>query len=149
MNLKDPLTAALKDLEAAGDRGARAVVRAGQKDIRAGARRQIKGAPRWNRRGRGRTGEAFTAEGFPAHSPREGGPGSLTGNLKGRVHSTVQKRSSIGWSGQVSAMGGAQSLDAGRVESKYPFMAPAVRDYEGRAPTVAYQAWALEIGRVK
>lgn len=149
VHLHDPLSAALADLERAGERGARLGVRRGQQFIVRRARSNVHGRPRWDRRGRGKTGQAVNLHLDPPHQPRGGGPGVLTGDLRRGIHSVRPTRSANGYEGKVSALGGARNVYAGRVEKAYPFFEPAVREFDARAHALYEAAWAEEIGKVR
>lgn len=148
----EALSAALTALQKAGDTGARDGIVAGSRKLVGLTRAHIGGEPRWSRRGKGRTGPAVDTGRRPVHVPRGGGPGSLTGGLKRNVHSLRPRRDLAGWSGKVSAMGGKQgagfNLYAARVEQAYPFLRPAVAEFDRVAPAIFESAWAARIGRI-
>lgn len=149
MNLHDPLSAALADLEKAGERGARRGVNRGASIVSRAAKANISGRPRWDHRGAGRTGPDISLDLTPHHQPKNGGPGVLTGNLKARVHKFPARRRLDGYEAKVSAMGGPQNLYAPLVESNYPFLEPAAQDFQEIAHDVYETAWAEAIGAVK
>jgi hypothetical protein len=148
------LVAALRDLERAGDRGAKAGIRAGGRELVKLTKQQIAGPPRWSRRGKGITGDAVDVHRTPVHVERSGGPGRLTGELRKNVHACKVRRDPLGWNGKVSAMGGkhpagAQNVYAPLVEKAYPFLKPALERFEPIAPALFERAWAEQIGKVR
>jgi hypothetical protein len=149
----DALSNALAALAKAGDAGARDGVVAGSRKLVALTRGNLGGAPRWSRKGAGRTGPAYDSGRRPVNVPRGGPAGSLTGNLRKNVHSTKPRKDVLGWSGKVSAMGGrggstAQNLYAPKVEDAYPFLRPALSEFDSLAPAIFEAAWAARIGRI-
>lgn len=150
----EALTKALSDLARAGDLGARDGVVAASRRLVSITRGNMTGEPRWSRRGGGKTGPAVDTGRRPIHVPRGGGAGVLTGGLRKNVHALRPRRDTllVGWTGKVSAMGGQGdarfNLYAPKVEAAYPFLKPALVEFDSIAPGIFEAAWAARIGKV-
>lgn len=150
----EALTKALSDLARAGDLGARDGIVAGGRRLVSITRGNMSGAPRWSRRGAGKTGAAVDTGRRPIHVARSGGPGVLTGGLRKNVHTLRPRRDTLGlgWTGKVSAMGGRgdgrYNLYAPKTEAAYPFLRPALVQFDRVAPAIFEAAWAARIGKV-
>lgn len=150
----EALTKALSDLARAGDLGARDGVVGASRRLVSMTRKNMTGAPRWSRRGSSKAGPAFDSGRRPIHIARSGGPGILSGGLRKNVHALRPRRDTllVGWTGKVSAMGGQgdgrYNLYAPKVEAAFPFLKPALVEFDRIAPAIFEAAWAARIGKV-
>jgi hypothetical protein len=100
-----------------------------QSRMKRSAKARASGAPRWNHRGKGVYGTSVTVSG-PVHSPRGGGPGVFTGQLRKGIGTKKPKlEGPATWVGGIGVGGRripANNLKKGRLEARFPFMAPAV-----------------------
>jgi hypothetical protein len=118
---------------------------------RTSVRGQMRGRPRWDRRGNGRGGPAVNLGLSPHGIKRSGGPGKLDGALVGAVKKSSKPRVLPG--GNASAVvfvGGKKATPQvnfykGKTEDKFPYFAPGVKKAEAKMPAVWNAAWAKAI----
>jgi hypothetical protein len=107
---------------------------------------QMRGRPRWDRRGRSsRTGEEVNLNLNPHHVTKGGGPGKLTGSLSRSIRKSRKPRKTAeGYSVAVLAggAGGPQNLYKGKVEATQPYFKPGVNKAVPKLPAVWEAAWA-------
>lgn len=113
---------------------------------RASIRGGMRGRPRWDRRGKGRTGPEVNLNMTPHVVRKGGGPGKLTGQLYRNVRKSRKSRKELdGWSTAVFM--GAKSAPGvnvykGLIESDFPYFAPGIKKAVPKMPIVWEKAWA-------
>lgn len=107
---------------------------------------QMRGRPRWDRRGRSdRTGAEVNLNLNPHRVTKAGGPGKLTGALSKSIRKSKKPRKTAeGYSVAVlsGSYGGPQNLYKGRVEANQPYFKPGVEKATPKLPAVWEAAWA-------
>ncbi len=119
-----------------------AALKAMQNAAKRNIKSRMRGKPRWNHRGTGRTGPAITVAGA-THSPRSGGPGKLTGHLAAGVGGVRRpKPRGLGvWAGGVGIGGNAQNLYKRQTEAKFPAVKPGVEKAIAEGEPIWAKAW--------
>jgi hypothetical protein len=145
-NVKE-FNAGLDEMVAAVDAASLKALMASQRAARTQIRQGMRGRPRWNHRGASsRTGPSITLTEFPTHSPRAGGPGKMTGYLRGAVgYMKKPVKKGREWHGGVGAGGGRTpitNLYKAKVEQKYPYMRTGVAKAAPKMRTAYEVAWA-------
>jgi hypothetical protein len=117
---------------------------------RTSVRGQMRGRPRWDRRGDGRGGPAVNLHLSPHVSKKRGGPGKLDGALVAAVKKSGKPRVLPAGASAVVFVGGAKATPQvnfykGKTESKFPYFAPGVKKAEKKMPAVWNAAWAKAI----
>jgi len=120
------------EIQSKVDKASLAAIRANQNKIKTAVRANLRGEPRWTER----SGTAHHADGgtfqVPGttgqkNSPREGGPGRMTGDLYRGVGATKKPRKESGtWVGGVGIGLKINNFKKGILEAKYPYFKPAV-----------------------
>jgi hypothetical protein len=107
---------------------------------------QMRGRPRWDRRGKSkRTGPEINFDLSPHVVRKGGGPGKLSGALSRSIRKSRKPRKNAeGYSMAVLAggAGGPQNLYKGKVEAKQPYFKPGVEKAKPKLPAVWEAAWA-------
>lgn len=132
-------------LEAAISASSKTATNAVSRKMRTQIRRNLNGKPRWNHRGAGQGLGSITVAG-PKHTPRSGGPGKLTGELREGVGIRKPKLRGAGqWVGGVG-VGGKQDHRRNflkrPLEARYPFFWPGVQKVAPQAEAIYAAAWA-------
>lgn len=141
--------AAIDAMQGRVDAATLAALKASQSVAKRSVKAQMRGRPRWDRRGpigRNKDVPAVNLHLDPHHVSKSGGPGRLTGHLSAAVGAMKRpKRTGPGsWEGGVG-VGGSHSITKiyrKEVESRYPFIAPGVKKAEPKMGEAYRTAWA-------
>lgn len=128
------------------DRATVAATRAVQRKLIGAIKGELRGAPRWNHRGRSRIySTQVTLTGKPVHAARGGPPGKFTGDL---IRGVGGRKKLIAIGGHVTGgvgIGGARipqnNLKKRKLEERYPYFEPAVRRVEPELAAIYTAAW--------
>lgn len=121
-----------------------------QRILKLAVRRNLRGAPRWNQRGKSeKTGPEVRVQGMTARNiPRDGPPGRMSGVLYRGVGGVKRPKKVIGvWVGGVGVGGKLNNFKKGTLEEKYPYFAPAVKATEPKMPAAYEKGWAKAINK--
>jgi hypothetical protein len=143
-----PDLAELDAITARVDLATLAAMKAAQTVAKASVKSGMRGRPRWDRRGaigRSKSVEAVNLNLSPHHVTKGGGPGKLTGHLRGAVGGVKRpkRKGRFGYTGGVG-VGGPKSITAiyrNDIEGSYPFMKPGVKKAEPKMAKVWETAW--------
>jgi hypothetical protein len=141
---------ATTEIERNVDKATLGALRENQRILKAAVRKNLSGRPRWTQRGASRaTGEAVKVEG-PRHSPRDGGPGQLTGLLRKGVGG-VRRPRHMGNDlvGGVGVKGSpVNNFKKRTLEAKYPYFRPAVEATEPKMAAAFNKGWDKAINKM-
>lgn len=143
----DEIEAALSEMVAATDAATYAAMRAASQVAKTQVKQGMRGRPRWDRRGASsRTGPEVNLNLSPHHVSKAGGPGKLTGYMRGAV-GVVKKPKKLGtaYHGGIGVGGGrtpTTNLYKAKVNAKYPYLQPGVTKAEPKMAVAWKRAWA-------
>lgn len=113
---------------------------------RTSVRSRMRGRPRWDRRGNGRSGPGINLNLSPHVVTKSGGPGKLTGSLYGAVKKSRKARPEIGGFSAVAFVGTGGNpgvnIYKGITEAEHAFFKPGVDKATPKMPAVWEAAWA-------
>lgn len=128
-----------------------AATKAAQREVIKNVKKNLRGRPRWNQRGRSSVYPESVKLGGPRHSPRGGGPGKFTGMLVSGVGGKKRVVSVAGIVKGGVGVGGARlrpnNFKKRMLEAKYPFFEPGVKASEAKIGEVYATAWRKAIDR--
>ena len=150
---------ALNDIDKKVKKATMAGVRENQNVIKKNIRRKLRGKPRWGQRGASpKYGTpAFKVEGFTkrkdshghsvANEPRSGTPGKFSGALYGGVKSRRIPKwmGENGVSGWVKIGNRENNVKKGKLELKFPYFAPAVKESQPEVSANFEKGWSKAI----
>ncbi|RJQ68077.1 hypothetical protein D5S17_32765 [Pseudonocardiaceae bacterium YIM PH 21723] len=149
----EKLRADLTQMTRNADRATIAATKKVQNKVKAAVRKNLNGRPRWNHRGKSAIfAEQVNIPGAPRNSPRSGGPGKFTGDLRRGVGGR-RRLVSLGGRvvGGVGVGGGGipqNNLKKADLEDKYPFFAPGYRSVQTELPAIYAAAWEAAVLRM-
>jgi hypothetical protein len=147
----------LSELDAMDERvrlATMAAMKASSQAAKGVVKQGMRGRPRWDKRGPiGRDGgvPAVNLNLTPHHVSKGGGPGSLTGHLRGAVGAVKRPKlkGRFTYAGGVG-VGGPKSITniyRFRTEGKYPFMRPGVKKAEPKMAVAWERAWGKAVNK--
>jgi hypothetical protein len=149
-----PDLAELDAINARVDRATLAAMKAAQQAAKVQVKSGMRGRPRWDKRGaigRNKTVPAVNLNLTPHHVSKSGGPGMLTGHLRGAVGAVKRpkKKGRAGYSGGVG-VGGPKSITLlyrNEVEGRAPYMRPGVKKAERKMSAIWERAWGKAMSK--
>jgi hypothetical protein len=136
--------AALTAMDRRVDVATLAALKKSQQAAKTAVKSGMRGRPRWDRRGNGKSGAKVNLKLNPTHVTKSGGPGQLTGHLRRAVGAVKRpKKVEGGWTGGVGAGGKTSTARFYRfkVEGSYPYMKPGVEKIKPKIPAIYHAAW--------
>ena len=146
---RDRFNAATHETELRVDKATISALRANQRIIKAAVKKNLKGPPRWNQRGKSSVYKTeFKVMNMGRNEPRSGPPGLFSGILYGGVGGVKRPKKIVGvWVGGVGVGGKLNNFKKSTLEAKYPYFAPAVKSVEPRMPGTYEKAWARAVNK--
>ena len=124
-----------------------------QRILKLAVRRNLRGAPRWNQRGKSKVYDTEVRKMNMMHNePRSGPPGRFSGALYRGVGGVRRPKKIIGvWIGGVGVAGGkhlkVNNFKKNTLEAKYPYFAPAVRATTPKMLPAYEKGWAKAVSK--
>ena len=113
---------------------------------KASVKSQMRGRPRWDRRGRSaRTGPEVNLNLNPHVVSKGGGPGKLSGTLSRAVKVSRKPRITAEGASVAVFMGGsktAANMYKSKIEGEYPYFNPGINKAKPKMPAIYEAAWA-------
>ena len=130
-----------------------AALRANQNKIKTAVRQNLRGDPRWTERaGRAHGGTSFQVEGTTGqhNSPRDGGPGKMTGDLYNGVGGVKKpkKRTDGLYYGGVGVGGKINNFKKNTLEAKYPYFKPAIDKVMPLLSDAFVKGWSKAVNKL-
>lgn len=149
-----PITAELDAMTVRVNVATLAAMKAAQSAAKATVKQGMRGRPRWDKRGaigRNKSEPAVNLNLSPHHVSKGGGPGSLTGHLRGAVGAMKRPKlkGRYTYSGGVG-VGGKDSITQiyrKEIEGDYPYMKPGVKKAEPKMAKVWEAAWGKAMNK--
>jgi len=145
--------AATAEIESRVDIATITAIRANQNKLKTAIRANLRGAPRWTQKGANRiTGANFQVPGTTGqhNSPRDGGPGRMTGDLYKGVGGVKNPKKGLDgfYTGGVGIGKKPNRVKKAPLEAKFPYFRPAFEKVEPLMGATFDAGWDKAISRV-
>jgi hypothetical protein len=145
----DNFKKATHETELRVDKATIGALKENQRILKLAVRRNLRGAPRWNQRGKSSVyNTEYKVMNMGRNEPRSGPPGRFSGILYGGVGGVKRPKKIVGvWIGGVGVGGKLNNFKKSTLEAKYPYFAPAVKATEPKMPAAYEKGWAKAVSK--
>lgn len=132
------------------DKATISALRENQRILKLAIRRNMRGKPRWNQRGKSKVyTNNYRVPGMEHNEPRSGGPGRFSGALYSGVGSARPKPGANGdIVGGVGIGGKINNFKKGKLERDFPYFRPAVEVTEPKMLGAYEKGWGKAIDKM-